>query len=131
MIEPRAIIALADEIVRQFDPERIILFGSQATGLHTEDSDVDLLVVMPYRGASYTAASRIRQAVDVAFSMDILVRSPSELKRRLAINDFFLADIIEHGLVLHDSNNHGVGEQSRRRLRRRLHPAALAKAQPV
>ena len=37
--------AIADE----FHPEKIILFGSHAYGTPNEDSDVDLLVIMPTR----------------------------------------------------------------------------------
>jgi predicted nucleotidyltransferase len=37
------------QIAAQFDPERIILFGSHAYGTPNADSDVDLLVVMPTR----------------------------------------------------------------------------------
>ena len=38
---------MVNEIVTLFHPEKIILFGSQARGEETPDSDVDLLVVMP------------------------------------------------------------------------------------
>ena len=117
MIEAGTIVTLADEIAQRFRPQRIVLFGSHASGSPTEDSDVDLLVVMPHRGPAYRAASRVRLAVDVTFPMDILVCSPSRLRDRLAMGDVFLADIVERGLVLHDSNDRRVGEQGRRRLR--------------
>lgn len=130
-MNPHAIDRLVDEIARLFKPEQIILFGSYASGVPTLDSDVDLLILMPHRGPGYLAASRVRVAVEVDFAMDLLVYSPAELRKRVAMNDFFLTDIIEHGLVLHDSNDRRVGEQGRRRLRRRLHPAAITKAQPV
>lgn len=42
---------LCERIAREFKPEKIILFGSQAYGCPTEDSDIDLLVVMPYSGS--------------------------------------------------------------------------------
>ena len=131
MIPPGSIEHLADEIARRFHPRRIVLFGSYATGTATEDSDVDLLIVMPHRGPDYETASRIRLVLDVPFPMDILVRSPVEVRRRLAMNDFFLSDIIQQGLVLHDCDNPGMGEQGRRRLRRRLHSATVSKTQPV
>jgi len=131
MIEAGAIVTLADEIAQRFRPQRIVLFGSHASGSPTEDSDVDLLVVMPHRGPAYRAASRVRLAVDVTFPMDILVCSPRRLRDRLAMGDVFLADIVERGLVLHDSNDRRVGEQGRRRLRRRLHSQTLAKAHAV
>jgi len=46
----RAIHAMVRRIVRQFRPERVILFGSHARGEAGPDSDVDLLVVMPVHG---------------------------------------------------------------------------------
>ncbi len=38
---------MVERIVREFQPSRIILFGSYARGEAAADSDVDLLVVMP------------------------------------------------------------------------------------
>ncbi len=41
------IAAMTERIVQQFDPLRIILFGSQARGDAGPWSDVDLLIVLP------------------------------------------------------------------------------------
>jgi predicted nucleotidyltransferase len=131
MIPIRSIIAVVDEIARRFRPAKIVLFGSYAWGAPTVDSDIDLLVIKRYTGPSYIAASRVGMALDVEFPMDLLIRSPAEVRQRLDINDFFMKDIFEQGLVLHDANDRRVGEQGRRRLRRRLHSTAVAKAQPV
>jgi predicted nucleotidyltransferase len=60
MVTRRQIKAYAQEIARQFKPQRIILFGSYASGKPTSDSDVDLLVVMPHKGLSADQATRIR-----------------------------------------------------------------------
>lgn len=46
MISRKDIQATCDDIVREFAPLQVILFGSYAYGTPTEDSDVDLLVVM-------------------------------------------------------------------------------------
>ena len=51
VIEPRKIFAFVDHAVEVAKPERVILFGSYARGAATVDSDVDLLVVMNYRGS--------------------------------------------------------------------------------
>lgn len=131
MIVPHAIENLADEIARLFKPQQIILFGSYASGTPNQDSDVDLLIVMPYRGPDYRAASKVRLAIDFAFPTDIIVRSPAQLKKRLAMNDVFMLDIVQQGLVLHDCHDTRMCEQGRRRLRRRLHSAAFAQTQPV
>ena len=46
MVTREEIQAACDDIVREFAPLQVILFGSYAYGTPTEDSDVDLLVVM-------------------------------------------------------------------------------------
>ena len=60
MITPSQIRQVSDEIARRFQPERIILFGSYAYGTPTEDSDVNLLVVMPLKGRTAKQATKIR-----------------------------------------------------------------------
>jgi predicted nucleotidyltransferase len=131
-------MVLADEIIRfvndvadRFSPERIVLFGSYAYGTPTVDSDVDILVIMPYRGPSHHLAARIRLAVSAPFPMDLLVRSSPEIARRIKWNDFFLKEVIEKGLVLHASDDSRVGAQGRRRLRRRLAAPAIPQANPA
>jgi uncharacterized protein len=128
VITERAIFELVNEIARRFRPERIILFGSYAWGEPTEDSDIDLMVIKRYTGPSYLAATRVRAVVDVDFPMDLLVRSPAEVRRRLAIRDFFIMDIMEKGLVLHDADHQQMSERGRRRVRRRHHIAQIEMA---
>ena len=52
MVERSEIEDLAGRIAKEFKPERIILFGSYASGAPSPDSDVDLLVVLPHQGKS-------------------------------------------------------------------------------
>src|SRR5205809_6612410 len=78
----RVIGRFARDEAERFQPERIILFGSHAYGTPHADSDVDLLVVMPARD-KHSQAVRIRGAVPAPFPMDLLVRTPQEVRRRL------------------------------------------------
>jgi len=128
MIQPIDIEQSVDEIAEKFGPERIILFGAYAYGTPTEDSDVDLMIIRRYRGRSVDAAIRIRAGTTHRFPMDLLVRSPVEIRRRINWGDMFIIDVVENGIVLYDATNRRMGEQGRRRLRQRLTPAALAKA---
>ena len=77
MIERARILRFAEKIARQFQPQRIILFGSCTYGTPTPDSDVDLLVVMRHPGHAREQAVRIRQSIDETFPMDLIVRSAS------------------------------------------------------
>jgi predicted nucleotidyltransferase len=78
-----AINAMVRRIVTQFDPEQIILFGSHARGDAGPDSDVDLLVVMPDRGAKREKQVEIRVALhDIPVPKDIIVSTPEEFAWR-------------------------------------------------
>jgi uncharacterized protein len=94
---------LSQQIAAQFSPERIILFGSHAYGEPTADSDVDLLVVMPFEGQAFRKAAEILNQISPTFSVDLLVRTAEQLDERLELGDFFLREIVTRGKVLYES----------------------------
>ena len=70
-------------IVRQFRPEKIILFGSHARGEAGPDSDVDLLVVMPLRESKRDTELAIRRSLDgIVIPKDVLVSAPEDFEWR-------------------------------------------------
>ena len=102
MVTREDIQATCDDIVREFAPLQVILFGSYAYGTPTEDSDVDLLVVMDIPKSEFTRkAIEIRQRISYRFGLDLLVRSPEEIAYRVSYNDWFLREITEKGELLH------------------------------
>ena len=106
MITREDIQATCDDIVREFAPLQVILFGSYAYGTPTEDSDVDLLVVMEIpESETRRQAGEIRQRIPRRFRMDLLVRSPEDIAYRVSYNDWFLREITEKGEVLYGSDN--------------------------
>ena len=107
MIRRRDINTWCQKVAREFRPEKIILFGSCARGTLTEDSDVDVLVVMPLgRGQrDVRQAAAIRERVRAPFPMDVLVRSPRQIGRRLARGDGFIADILRHGRLMYEGKH--------------------------
>lgn len=88
------------QIVEQFQPEQVILFGSYAYGVPNKNSDIDLLVVLPARDEQ-SRARRIAAAVDPPFKLDLHVRTPENLRRRLSEGDWFLCEVVAQGQVLH------------------------------
>ena len=131
MVTARQILKLADEIAKKFSPQRIILFGSYAYGKPDEDSDVDLMVVMNYRGRCSHLEARIRLALDRTISIDLLVRTERQLAHRVQIEDWFIVEIVERGLILYDCENPRMGRKGRSRLRRRYISSQIPQAQPV
>jgi predicted nucleotidyltransferase len=109
---------VAQRIGREFHPEKVILFGSYASGVPKPDSDVDLLVIMPFRGNPVYKSVEIALRVHAPFAMDLLVRTPREVQKRLDWNDCFMRQIVDKGKVLYAANNRRMGGQGGGRLRR-------------
>jgi predicted nucleotidyltransferase len=110
-----AIRRFARRIAERFQPEKIILFGSYAYGTPHNESDVDLLVIMPTRNA-IDQAIRIDLAFERPFSLDLHVRTPFQIKQGLKEEDcdWFLREVMEKGKVLYEAPHRSVGEQGRR-----------------
>lgn len=89
-------------IAEKYEPDKIILFGSYAAGNPTSDSDVDLLIIMDTTRSTWDLAVEISSTLKHSFPMDILVRTPQEITKRLEYGDFFIRDIIDRGKVLYE-----------------------------
>jgi predicted nucleotidyltransferase len=110
-----AIRRFALQIAKRFLPHRIILFGSYAYGTPHDESDVDLLVIMPTRNA-IAQSIRISTSLDWPFSLDLIVRTPKQIERGLRPGDcdWFLREVMEKGRVLYEAPHRSVGSKSRR-----------------
>jgi len=105
MIERKQIRKFSRRVVREFHPRRIILFGSHAHGAPTEDSDVDILVILPFRGRAVDKSVEIRMKTLPPFPVDLLVRTPKMVRKRMAMGDSFMRDILEKGTVLYEADD--------------------------
>jgi len=103
MVDMHSIGEMTARIVQEFQPERIVLFVSYAYGTPTADSDVDLLVILPFEGKAPRKALEILNKINPQFAVDILVRTPEQVQQRLAWNDFFLQEILAKGKVLYEA----------------------------
>ena len=92
-------------IGEQFGAEKVILFGSHAEGTATEDSDVDLLVIVPFEGRSVDQSVKIRMELRPAFPVDLIVRTPEKVHQRIEMGDDFMREILEEGKVLYEADN--------------------------
>ena len=105
MVEMKEIRDLTSQIAREFNPDRIILFGSHAYGQPGNDSDVDILVVLPFEGKPVRKAIEIRNKVNAGLPLDLIVRTPEQLAERVAQNDWFIREILERGRTLYEANH--------------------------
>ncbi len=93
------------KIVDELKPEKIILFGSYAYGRPNPHSDVDLLIVLKTKASLKERSWEVsRLLLPRPFPVDILVKTPKEIKEGLKSGDFFLQEIITRGKVLYERN---------------------------
>jgi predicted nucleotidyltransferase len=100
----KLILEIVDQIKREYEPEKIILYGSYAYGKPTEDSDIDLFIVKD------TGKRRVDRFVEVKrliyepgrrISISPLVYTPKEMEERLALGDDFVEEVLTKGEVLY------------------------------
>ena len=93
---------MGDAIANTLHPQEVLLFGSYAEGSATEDSDVDLLVVMESSEPRYKRAASVRNLFwPPKASMDILVYTPEEVRRWNGVPNHVLTNAIKTGRVLY------------------------------
>jgi uncharacterized protein len=112
MIDGARIRAFSDAVARAYRPEKIVLFGSYAYGTPTEDSDVDLLVIMPFDRKQGRKSVEIRQRIPADFPLDLLVRTPESIAQRLEWGDCFTREILSKGKVLYVTADARVDRKS-------------------
>ncbi len=96
-VTEEAVDAIVDRVVTELQP---------VYGTPSEDSDVDLLVIMETddRPADrYVAVSRLIRPRP--FPLDIIVKTPEEIAQALEQGDFFIREIINQGRVLYERPN--------------------------
>lgn len=105
LIPRRRIQAYCQAVAGAFQPDKIILFGSYAYGRPSADSDVDLMVVLAFRGSDLHKAMQIRARFDTPFPLDLLVRKPRFIAQRLRERDMFIEQVVNHGVVMYESQH--------------------------
>jgi predicted nucleotidyltransferase len=107
-ITPELINYIVQKIVREIQPEKIILFGSYARGEFDKSSDLDLFII---KDDEKLTSSQIRRKVDALlrgrkFAIDLFVRKPEEVEWNLkAENPFYLYNIFGDGKVLYEKSS--------------------------
>jgi predicted nucleotidyltransferase len=93
-------------------PVKVILFGSQATGLARSDSDYDLLIIeaepfSPQRSRRREAAKVWRALASLGISSDILMYSQAETERFRQWPNHVIAQAFREGQVLYEQSERG------------------------
>ena len=85
-------------------PSKIILFGSYARGEATEDSDLDLMIILPGKPDKMAEIIRLRRAIGaLGVGVDVLVFSEEEARRRGQVPGTVLYWANKEGKVLYEA----------------------------
>ncbi len=90
-------------LVANLDVVKIILFGSYVSGRVNKDSDLDLLIIINTKEKGIKRYAMVSELLEPRkIPMDIIVKTPEELKRRSKMFDPFLRNILKTGKVLYE-----------------------------
>ncbi len=94
--------AVIQRLINGYDPERIILFGSHATGEARTESDIDLLIVKETDERPIDRRIEVERLLsDRRVPLDLLVYTPRELLDLFAAGSPFIEEVVESGRVLY------------------------------
>lgn len=94
---------IGQRIKKEYHAERVILFGSYATGKATEDSDVDLFIIAPTKERFFDRMATVKRLLrDLRNGLPVapIVLTARELEKREKAGDPFVQDILETGVPL-------------------------------
>ncbi|MDR2704869.1 MAG: nucleotidyltransferase domain-containing protein [Planctomycetaceae bacterium] len=96
------------------NPYKIILFGSHANGVATEDSDIDLMVILDNNNIAKTYEERMKKKLSIRklvrninykIALDILVYSKEELRIIKENGNYFIDEIERTGKILYEKTS--------------------------
>lgn len=91
-------------IVEKYEPEKIILFGSVATGTMHEGSDIDLFIIKETEKRKLDRYDDVMLAIDRGIPIEPHIYTPAEVEQRLALGDAVIKQIVDEGKVLYAAN---------------------------
>lgn len=93
---------ITDQIIRKYNPLKIILFGSAAREEYDKVNDLDFLIIkedVPIHGLA--RMRELDELVDRNIASDMLVYRPDEFEERIKLGDPFIKTILREGRILY------------------------------
>jgi len=98
----KEIQSIVDQLIRKYDPLKIILFGSAGRGEYDKVNDLDFLIIkvdVPWQGLA--RMRELDEIIERNIAADMLVYRPEELEERIKLGDPFIKTIMREGRVLY------------------------------
>jgi predicted nucleotidyltransferase len=102
-VTEESLAVIVQRLVPALKPHKIIVFGSYSYGAPSPDSDLDLLVIADTQARPVDRYLRVSSLLRPRpFPLDILVKTPEEIKQAFAQGDPFIVEILTQGRVLYE-----------------------------
>ena len=103
MIEKEKIVEIVNKIVSGYNPDKIILFGSYASGTENENSDLDLFVIKDTELPRPLRSAQLRKLLyGSMIPMDLIVYTPKELDESRYIKYSFVNEVLNTGKTMYE-----------------------------
>lgn len=95
---------IVDRVTKNFDPKAIIVFGSAAKGNSTDDSDLDIAIIMDSDLSEHERNVKVRVCIGaIGMAMDLLVFTPQEIEAERYDESSIISEIMKTGEVVYGS----------------------------
>jgi len=91
---------ITDQIVKTYNPEKVILFGSYAYGKPNENSDLDIAIIKNTTKTYHDRLIELRKLVRTTFPIDFFVFTPDEINKYKNTNPM-VKEILDKGKVIY------------------------------
>jgi predicted nucleotidyltransferase len=93
---------IVERLKANYNPDKIILFGSLVEGTAGRGSDIDLIIIKQTKEDPWTRTSQVDRFIEHNMPVELLVYTPEEIEERLKMNDFFVKEVLERGEILYE-----------------------------
>ena len=103
MIETRQINDIVNRIASNYNPDKIILFGSYALGNYTDNSDLDFILIKDTNMPRYKRGLEVRRLFyGLAIPMDFKIYTSTEFNKELTNQYSFLNSALKGSKVVYE-----------------------------
>jgi len=88
--------------LKKYDPEKIIIFGSQAKGASDPFSDIDLIIIKKTPKRFLNRLKDVIRIIKPEYDLDVLVYTPQELKKMMSEGCYFIKHVLEEGETIYE-----------------------------
>jgi len=91
-----------DQIIKNYDPEKVILFGSRVKNNFNEDSDYDVLIIKDTKTRRLNRREEALKDIYLKVPIDLLILTPYEIEYLKMNESAFLNEIFAQGIVIYE-----------------------------